>query len=366
MAKPIKIDFNLLTREELVVAKEYGYRLDVYLAKRLPTYSRTLLQRLIDEKRVTVDGRNVKASHKCSAGERIVVDLPKIIPPQLVPSNIPLEIVYEDEHLIVVNKPPRMVAHPAAGHWDDTLANALLHHCKILPESDDIYRPGLVHRLDKNTSGVLLAAKTLKALGLVSKQFQKRTVQKEYMALVEGEMEFDSDVIDKPIGRHKKEREKMAVVKLADGKEATSFYEVVERFRGFTLVRVKPKTGRTHQIRVHLASIDHPCVADSVYGRRDALFLDEIVPSSKFQVPGSKSKTAKSSKTPTSNLEPGTWNLELPREALLDRQALHAFRLTVTHPATKEPITFEAPLAADMAHAVEVLRRHRPHRPADA
>ncbi len=336
MPKPVQVDFSALTRHEFRIHKEATLqRIDVYVHKRLPEYSRTLVQRLIKEELVTVNGHPTKPSYVINLGDAVVVDVPKLIEPHVVASDIPLDIVYEDDHLLAINKPPHFVVHPAAGHWDDTLVNALLHHCGVLPETDDVYKPGIVHRLDKDTSGIILAAKSLRAHGELTKMFQERTIEKEYRAVVEGEIRFDEDVIDKEIDRHKKDFEKMAVVKKGEGKPAVSVYRVLERFRGFSYVRVEPKTGRTHQIRVHLASIGHPCVADSSYGRRDALFLRDLEVEADPRVPDS--------------LEP-----------VICRQALHAFRIRFPHPITGADVEFSAPLAKDMELLLDLLRDHRP------
>ncbi len=333
MPKVIKIDYDVLTRHEFNIHKEAVLqRIDVYIHKRLPDYSRTLVQKLIKEGRVTVNGRPTRPSYEINLRDVIVVDVPKLIEQHVVASDIPLDIVYEDEHMLAINKPAAFVVHPAAGHWDDTLVNALLHHCGVLPETDDVYKPGIVHRLDKDTSGIILAAKTVKAHGALTKQFQDRTIEKEYHAVVEGEMPFDEDVIEKDMDRHRRDFEKMAVVKKGQGKEAVSAYRVLERFRGFTYVAVAPKTGRTHQIRVHLQAIGHPCVADSTYGKRDALFLRDL----------------------TGEAE--------DKDPVLTRQALHAHRIRLEHPASGERVEFVAPLAEDMARTLELLRRHRPVR----
>ncbi|MBI2919495.1 MAG: RluA family pseudouridine synthase [Planctomycetes bacterium] len=311
-------------------------RLDVYLVKRLHTYSRTLIAKLIKDGYVAVSGKRAKASYQIEVGDRIEVRLPRLIEPQMIPEKIPLDIVHEDEHMVVVNKPPHFVVHPAAGHWDGTLANALLAHVgHDLPQSDDdIYRPGIVHRLDQDTSGVIVCAKTATAHAFLSKQFQERLLQKEYLAIVEGEPRLDGDWIDAPIGRHPREREKMAVRKDGDAKEAQTRWEVLERWRGFALVKCYPKTGRTHQIRVHLAHIGHPIVADESYGRRETLYEWELEHAAKPEGLG-------------------------PQEPILARHALHAFALQVMHPATGVEMRFEAPMAADMALVVETLRKHR-------
>lgn len=336
MAKPIQVDYSDITMHELTVRKESVLqRIDVYIHKRLPHYSRTLVQKLIREKNVMVNGKKTKSSYGINVGDVIRIEAPKLIMPQVVATDIPLNIVYEDECMIAINKPPHFVVHPAAGHWDDTLVNALLHHCGDLPKTDDIYKPGVVHRIDKDTSGIILAAKTLRAHAALTKQFQERTVQKEYRTIVEGVVRFDEDWIDKDIDRHKKDFEKMAVVRKGEGKTAQTYYQVLERFDGFTYVRVKPKTGRTHQIRVHMASIGHPCLADSAYGKRDSLFLRDLKVDSDERVPD-------------------------PLEPIICRQALHAAQIEFTHPLRDERMELSAPATEDMQLALSLFRDYRP------
>ncbi|HZE99963.1 MAG TPA: RluA family pseudouridine synthase [Planctomycetota bacterium] len=346
MTKPIRVDYERVERHEFEIYKEsILQRLDIYIHKRKPEYSRTLVQKLIKDGMITVNGHTSKPAYEINLGDRIVCDLPKLIQPHVVASDIPLEIVHEDEHLIAINKPPQFVVHPAAGHWDDTLVNALLHHCGALPETDEIYKPGIVHRIDKDTSGVIIAAKTLRAHGELTKQFQDRVVKKSYRAIVEGEVEFDEDIIDKDMDRSKHDFEKMAVVKKGTGKSAISYYRVLERFDGFTFVEVAPKTGRTHQIRVHMASIGHPCIADSAYGRRDALFLRDLGATEDPLIPD-------------------------PLQPILMRQALHAFRISFTHPGTGMIVEYSAPLAPDLELVLTLLRKYksknRPHEEAPA
>lgn len=331
MMKNIQIDMNNLTTYNIKVKKEFvSQRLDVYLTKRVPSYSRSIIKRLIKDGYVRVNDKVSKPSTIINRGDIIVANLPKIIEPSIVPRDLPLDIIYEDEYIIAINKPPHFVVHPAAGHWDDTLANALMHHCKSLAKTDDIYKPGLVHRIDKDTSGVVLAAKTEKVHADISRQFQKRTVVKEYLAIVEGEPRFDSDIIEKAIEHHKKNKEKMAVVKSNLGKYSVSYYEVLERFDGFAFLKVVPKTGRTHQIRVHLASIGHPCVSDSTYGKRDALFLKYL-----------HDKATDSD------------------EPIIMRQALHSYRLKIVHPITCSEIEFVAELPQDMQNLLNALKKYR-------
>ena len=335
MSRPVQLDPDTPRTFRFEIKKaSIAQRLDVYLTKRLPEYSRTLLQRFLKDGAITVNDRVRKAGYEIGQGDVIDGRIPRLILPQLIASDIPLQIVYEDDWMLAINKPPNFVVHPGAGHWEDTLVNALLHHCGSLPTTDDVYRPGIVHRLDKDTSGVILAAKTQGAHVHLAAQFEQRRVEKEYHAIVEGELDFDADVIEKEIAHHKKHFDKMAVVRDGLGKEASSSYEVLERFDGFTYLKVLPKTGRQHQIRVHLAAIRHPCVADSTYAGRDSLFVRDLDP-----------------KAADADLE------------LISRQALHAARIRVTHPETGEPVEFTAPLADDMSATLDALRRFRAEPP---
>ncbi len=337
MPKKILVDMSDMKEIVLDVLNKSveDTRVDVYVPKRIHGYSRSLIAKLIKDGLVTVNGKKTKASYQIQVGDRILVRAPRLIEPQMVAEDIPLEIVYEDAQIVVVNKPPHFVVHPAAGHWEGTLANALLAHCgRSLPQpDDDIYRPGIVHRLDQDTSGIIVCAKTLAAHIFLGKQFQERLLQKEYLAIVEGEPRLDGDIVDAPIGRHTRDREKMAVRRDGEGKEAVTRYEVLERWRGFSLVKCHPKTGRTHQIRVHLAHIGHPIVADEAYGRRETLYEWQLTHAEK-------------------PAEAGTV------EPILARHALHAFAITLTHPDLRE-MRFEAPLTADLQLTVEALRRHR-------
>src|SRR5207245_495887 len=250
-----------------------GERLDVFLAKQLDSWSRSRLQRLIDEEDVLVNGRAVKSSYKLRPNDRIEAELTALPPTQFVPEDVPLDVVYEDEEVIVVNKPAGMVVHPAAGVTSGTLANALAFHFQKLSTAGGEARPGIVHRLDKGTSGLLVVAKTESAHENLADQFRAREVFKSYLALVHGQVERDTGRIDQPIARDPRHRTRMAIVR--GGRPALSIYRVRERFDRFTLLDVELKTGRTHQIRVHLAWIKHPVVGDEVYGSgRDRTIAD--------------------------------------------------------------------------------------------
>jgi 23S rRNA pseudouridine1911/1915/1917 synthase len=316
-------------REIHVPADRAGERLDVFLAQSFPEVSRVAFRRAINASTVRVDGARAKAAHRLRGGEQISVVLPESTGERPRPENIPLDILYEDDELAVVNKPPGMVVHPAKGHWAGTLTSALQFHFNQLSSAGGATRPGIVHRLDRDTSGVILVAKTDVAHFHLAEQFHERSVQKEYWALVYGSPDRDRDLIDRPIGVHPYQREKMAIRNDPEhSRPAQTFYEVVERFAGYTLMRLLPKTGRTHQIRVHLDSIGYPVVCDKQYSGRAKLTLGDL-------------------------------GAEPREELLLARQALHAERLTVEHPRTGERLEFHAPPAADLAAALTALRTHR-------
>jgi 23S rRNA pseudouridine1911/1915/1917 synthase len=311
-----------------------GLRLDQYLVSVFPDYSRSVVQRVIENGGVTVNGRVAKASHKVRHGEAIRIVPPEPTHPLPVAENIPIEILFEDEFLAVVNKPANMVVHPAKGHWSGTLVNALRFHFDHLSEINGDYRAGIVHRLDRDTSGVIIVAKEEQTHRDMSLLFERRKVFKEYIAITAGVIDRDSDYIEGRIAHHPHDRIKMAISDDEDdedAKDACSYYEVMERFRGYTFVRVQPRTGRTHQIRVHLASIGCPVLADKVYSGRDHFALSDLVP----------------------GLDPQK------DEMLLPRQALHAFRLRFRHPRRGNLMEIEAPLPVEFQKTLAALRRHR-------
>jgi len=310
-----------------------GKRLDQYLVGRFPAYSRSIIQKVIGADAVTVNGRDAKPSYQVKKGDHIRVWLPELNDEAPEPEPIPLEVIYEDEFFLVLNKPPGMVVHPAKGHWRGTMVNALQYHFQKLSKVAGPHRPGIVHRLDRDTSGVIVVAKDDLAHANLARQFESRCVRKEYLAITCGVLDRDSDFIERPLGPHPTHREKMAIRGPEDGgKEAMSYYEVVERFDGFTLVRIIPKTGRTHQIRVHLAHVGCPVLADHAYGGRRSLYLSEIAP-------------------------PGTFEQD---RMLIDRQALHASKIWLHHPRIREPMEFEAPLPRDFADTLAALGQYRP------
>ncbi|MGO5065650.1 RluA family pseudouridine synthase [Clostridium sporogenes] len=255
----------------LQVEKEFdNVRLDLYLSKTFEDKSRSYLQGIIEEGNVLVNNNKKKRNYKLKVGDNIEVNIPAPKLLQIEPENIDLDIVYEDKDLIVVNKPQNMVVHPAPGVYSGTLVNALLNHCKDLSGINGVARPGIVHRIDKDTSGVLVVAKNDKSHNNLAVQFKEHSISRVYMALVEGIIKDEQGTIEAPIGRHPVDRIKMAVVK--DGRHAVTHYKVVERFKNHTLVECRLETGRTHQIRVHMSHIMHPLVGDPVYGYKKQRF----------------------------------------------------------------------------------------------
>jgi 23S rRNA pseudouridine1911/1915/1917 synthase len=306
-----------------VTEKHVGKRLDMYIAHYEPHISRSRIQNMIKDGLTLVSGRLEKPGYKVKLGEQITLDLPERKIREVLPENISLSVIYEDPHLVVVNKPPGLVVHPAPGNYTGTLVNALLYHYESLPSSGagpgitERERAGIVHRLDKDTSGVIVVARTPEALRSLSMQFKNRVVKKKYVALVAGVIKKGSGTIEVGIGRHVKERKKISV-HTHSAREAVTAYIVKERYRDATLVEVEIKTGRTHQIRVHMAHIGHPVLGDGVYG-------------------GSKVRTV-------GGME-------------INRQMLHAESLSILHPETGHPMTFIAPPPADMQEIIGLLKK---------
>ncbi len=293
--------------------EESGKRLDAWLAEEQPEHSRARWKTLIKEKRVTVNGEPVKPNFKLRAGDKVQWIIPKPVSTDVLAEDIPLEILYEDEHLMVINKPAGLVVHPAAGNENGTLVNALLHHCIDLAGIGGEIRPGIVHRLDKDTSGVMVVAKTEAALNELARQFKARETEKEYLAIVRGIPTPSRGTVRTTIGRHPIHRKKMAV-DVRTGRRAVSNYQVVEAFDRAALLRVRIETGRTHQIRVHMAHLKHPVLGDKLYGRPR-----------------------------TSGPKPA-------------RQMLHAAKLSFAHPNTGERMHLAAPLPEDMENMLSTLR----------
>lgn len=299
-------------QEKLIITEEYaGQRADVALAALLEV-TRSNMQKLLEKGRAVKGTKVLKSNYKVKKGDEIIVTLPEPQPLDVQPENIPLDIIYEDDDVVVVNKARGMVVHPAAGNYSGTLVNALLYHCKNLSGINGVIRPGIVHRLDKDTSGIMICAKNDAAHISLSEQIQAKTAKRTYLAVVRGNVKTDSGVIETMIARDKNDRKKMAVVK-EDGRIAITEYKVLERFGKYTIVRCKLRTGRTHQIRVHMEYLGYPLVGDPKYSPM---------------------------KTPFS----------------IQGQALHSQTLEFTHPRTGERMCFEAPLPEDMHKIVTRLR----------
>lgn len=251
----------------LKVEEDYeNERIDRYVRDVLADLSRSYIQKIMESHNVTVDGRDVKPSYRVKTGELIRVVTEDAVIPDILPENIPLDILYEDEDVLVVNKPKGMVVHPAAGHYEHTLVNAVMYHCKDLSGINGVMRPGIVHRIDRDTTGSLIICKNDKAHISIANQLKEHTIRREYVAIVNGIIKDDAGTVDRPIGRSSSDRKKMAVV--PGGRRAVTHYEVMDRFDGFTYIKCRLETGRTHQIRVHMASIGHPLAGDSVYGSK--------------------------------------------------------------------------------------------------
>ena len=326
------------TKQHFVVAEdEVGKRLDAYLSLKNPEASRVHVQRGITDGLALVDGQPRKPSYKLRPDQSVEFELPP--PPADAPQAeaIPLDLLYEDADIAVVNKPPGMVVHPAKGHWSGTLASALVHHFEHLSQFGGATRPGIVHRLDRDTSGALVVAKNDQAHANLAAQFQNRTVRKEYLAIVTGSPDRDRDLIDFPIGDHPSQRERKAL--LADhpsSREAQTFYEVEERFKGMSLIRAMPKTGRTHQIRLHLTHVRCRILCDKLYGGRARLTAGEL-------------RTLLRDKQLAAGFADD--------HVLLDRQALHAHRLSFSHPTSGEAIDVTAPIPTDIGRLLTLLRQ---------
>jgi len=315
-------------RAELSVRpEEAGTRLDRWLAARFPELSRTRLQALVETGKVTVAGQPRRAAYRVRAGERVAVEIALPEPQRLAPEPVPLSIVYEDADLLVVDKPAGMVVHPGAGHASGTLAAALLAHAPSVAGVGGQGRPGIVHRLDKGTSGLLVVAKSPRAYEALVRQLAARRVSRRYLALVHGEVKPSRGVIEAPIGRHPRDRTRMAIRPEGEGKAALTSYTVLERFAGVSYLEAKLGTGRTHQIRVHLASLGHPVLGDATYrGRSTPRIRDPIL----------------------SGLVDG-----------LAGVALHAAALSFFHPVTGQPLDFASPLPDRISRLLSHLRNRR-------
>jgi 23S rRNA pseudouridine1911/1915/1917 synthase len=302
-------------------------RLDKYLGGRFNHFSRTRLQKLIRQQGVNVNGTPAKPSHKLNPGDEIDLILPPREVTELIPEDIPINVIFEDDQIIVLNKQADLIVHPARGYRHGTLVNGLVYYASQLSDGGEDFRPGIVHRLDRNTTGVMVVAKTDEAHWKISRQFQDRLTEKTYLAVIHGSPELDADRINKPIGTHPREREKMAVRQ--DGKESMTIYKVLERFRGYSLIELSPRTGRTHQIRVHMTWLGHPIVSDTMYDGK--LVYPWQIEDKEPQV----------------------------QEPLMPRVALHAWKLKFKHPTSEEMMEFAAPPPDDLENLIDNLRKFR-------
>ena len=303
-----------------VEARAHGWRLDHYLARLYPNHSRAAFQKAIAGGDCIVNGLPAKSSRRVHVNDRIEVELPTVADHRIPPEDLPLSILHEDESIVVLDKAAGMIVHPGRGNPSGTLAAALQFHFDALSDAAGEHRPGIVHRLDRDTTGVIVVAKDNQTHHKLSSQFEQRTVEKQYVAIVKGSPQFDSDWIETHVRTHPKQREKMQVCgEGGEAREATTFYQVAERLGGHSVIDLFPRTGRTHQLRLHMQHLGHPIVADRMYGGGEAFVADG--------------------------------------QTLIARQALHARRLTIDHPATGERLTFEAPLPPDMADTIDELRR---------
>lgn len=292
----------------LVLEQDKGTRLDKFINAQHPELSRSFLQTLIANGNVLVNASARKANYAVKIGDSVSVDIPAPAPTTLAAEDIPLDILYEDEALLVINKPAGMVVHPAAGHWSGTVANAVLAHAPDVVTGNE-ERPGIVHRLDRDTSGVMLIAKSDVALKELQRQFAEREIKKTYLALVMGAVKSPQGKIDAPLGRDPHDRKRMTILSGTQGRDAVTVFYVLAHAEKYTLLRLEPETGRTHQIRVHLAFLKHPVVADPTYGKRK-------------------------------------------NDLDLERQFLHAYRIAFTHPISQKEMTFTAPLPDDLKDAL--------------
>ena len=308
-----------------VTEKYQGRRLDQFLSETDLNLSRSQAKKLIETGNVLLNQSPAKPSAHLKAGDKVSGTLPQLRPLSVEPESLPVSILYEDSSIIVIDKPPGMVVHPAYGNPSGTLVNALLYHCKDLGGINGVLRPGIVHRLDKDTSGVIVVAKDDEAYRQLTKQFKNRTVEKVYWAIVHGKFHQEEGLIDSPIGRHPRERKRMSI-RTRRGRAAITRWKVMDRLDGFTLLEIFPQTGRTHQIRVHLSSTGYPLLGDPLYGRKG---------------------------------RPGAIHDPLLKACVkkMNRQALHAYRLRFNHPRTGERVEFVAPIPEDMSNVLSFLRK---------
>ena len=303
-----------MKQEYIVPEKSSGLRIDKFLTEICPDYTRSFLQKLLKSELVEVNGKPVKSSYKTAAGDTVTFEVPEAVEAEITAQEMPLDILYEDEDVILINKPKGMVVHPAAGHYEGTLVNGLMHHCREqLSGINGVMRPGIVHRIDMDTTGVLIVCKNDLAHNSIAEQLKVHSITRKYYAVVFGSLKDDEGTIHAPIGRHPNDRKKMSI-NSKNGKDAVTHYKVLERCHGYTLVECRLETGRTHQIRVHMASIGHPLLGDQVYGPAKQPFR-------------------------------------------LQGQTLHAGVLGFLHPRTGEYMEFSAPLPKYFEELLEKLRR---------
>lgn len=297
-----------------ITEENSNLRIDRYLAEQCPDLSRSYIQKLVKDGAVFVNNRQIKANYKVQPQDQVILTIPDMQVPDILPENIPLDILYEDQWLLIVNKPKDMVVHPSAGHMEGTLVNAVMAHCgEHLSGINGVLRPGIVHRIDKDTTGALLICKDDTVHRDLAEQLKVHSIKRRYRAIVQGNLKEDQGTVDAPIGRHPTDRKKMAV-NYKNGKEAVTHYQVLERFGNATYIECRLETGRTHQIRVHMASLGHPLLGDTIYG---------------------------SSKNPYH----------------LQGQALHAMILGFVHPITREYLEFQAPLPEYFIKLLDKLRK---------
>jgi 23S rRNA pseudouridine1911/1915/1917 synthase len=308
-----------------IAEKESGLRMDVFLSRNCPSLSRAQIKKAADAGKIEVNGVRAKAGRRLSKDDRVVFEKPAAVDSNTVPEDIPLTVVYEDRFFLVIDKPAGMVVHPAAGNYSGTLVNALLFHCKDLSGIGGVMRPGIVHRLDKGTSGLLIAAKSDETHRGLAAQFKRREVKKTYHALVHGNVKGEEGIIDAPVGRDIADRKKMST-RSRRGKDARTRWRVCERFGVATLLEVEIETGRTHQIRVHLTALGYPVIGDTVYGGGRARNAADSVLKEKLKA--------------------------------MRRHALHASRLSFVHPITGSLMSFSSSLPEDMASLCDFLRKH--------
>jgi len=324
--------------EITVEARAHGWRIDHYLSRLFPNFSRAQFQQAIDQKVVLLNGLPVKRARRLRVNDCLLVRLPERPESSLPAEDIPLDILFEDESIVVINKPAGMIVHPGKGNYRGTLAGALQFHFDRLSDLAGAIRPGIVHRLDRDTSGVLVVARDNQVHHRLSGQFERREVRKEYRAIVCGNVELQSDHIETHVRVHPKRREKMLVCEAGgNARHASTFYEVVERLGGFTEVRLFPRTGRTHQLRVHMQHLGHSIVADRLYGGRSELRQSDL------------GRQASEKEAPA---------IQTDDDVLIARQALHAYRLKFQHPQSGQPLEFEAPLPIDFSRTLEAIKQN--------